>query len=196
MKLIEEFMVLANVAAAEALEHKRTPLIYRVHDTPSKEKLYAFSDFLRTLNISFAKGQVIKPGTFNRILALSKGKPHQAVMNDVVLRSQAQAIYDPANIGHFGLNLAKYAHFTSPIRRYADLIVHRGLITALGLGADGLSDRDIQKMKDTAESITFAERRAMAAERDATDRYVAAFLADRVGAEFPGRITGVTRFGL
>jgi ribonuclease R len=114
----------------------------------------------------------------------------------VVLRTQMQAIYSTENIGHFGLNLAKYAHFTSPIRRYADLIVHRGLITALGLGADGLSDRDIQKMKDTAESITFAERRAMAAERDATDRYVAAYLSDRVGAEFAGRITGVTRFGL
>src|SRR6185295_9757890 len=162
MKLIEEFMVLANVAAAEALEKSRTPLIYRVHDTPSKEKLYAFSDFLRTLNISFAKGQVIQPGTFNKILGASKGKPHEAVMNDVVLRSQAQAIYDPANIGHFGLNLAKYAHFTSPIRRYADLIVHR----------------------------------AMAAERDSTDRYVAAYMEDRIGQTFSARVTGVTRFGL
>jgi ribonuclease R len=196
MKLIEEFMVLANVAAAEALEKARTPLIYRVHDTPSKEKLYAFSDFLRTLNISFAKGQVVQPGTFNRILGASKGKPHEAVMNDVVLRSQAQAIYDPANIGHFGLNLAKYAHFTSPIRRYADLIVHRALIRAFQLGDDGLTDREMATLGGTAEHITMTERRAMAAERDSTDRYVAAFMEERIGESFDARVTGVTRFGL
>ncbi len=196
MKLIEEFMVLANVAAAEALEKARTPLIYRVHDTPSKEKLFAFSDFLRTLNISFAKGQVVKPGTFNRVLATAKGTPHEAVMNDVVLRSQAQAIYDPANIGHFGLNLEKYAHFTSPIRRYADLIVHRALIKAFQLGDDGLTDREMAGLGSTAEHITMTERRAMAAERDSTDRYVAAFMEDRVGQTFDARVTGVTRFGL
>ncbi|MEO8302320.1 MAG: ribonuclease R [Rhizomicrobium sp.] len=196
MKLIEEFMVLANVAAAEALEKARTPLIYRVHDTPSKEKLFAFSDFLRTLNITFAKGQVMQPGTFNRILAGAKGSPHEAVMNDVVLRSQAQAIYDPANIGHFGLNLAKYAHFTSPIRRYADLIVHRALIRAFELGDGGLTDREMAGLGSVAEHITMTERRAMAAERDSTDRYVAAFMEDRIGQTFDARVTGVTRFGL
>ena len=196
MKLIEEFMVLANVAAAEALEAKRTPLIYRVHDTPSKEKLFAFSDFLRTLNITFAKGQVVQPGVFNRILAKAKDSPHEKVMNDVVLRSQAQAIYDPANIGHFGLNLAKYAHFTSPIRRYADLVVHRALIRAFKLGEDGLSDKEASALSATAQHITMTERRAMAAERDSTDRYVAAFMEDRVGQNFEARVTGVTRFGL
>jgi ribonuclease R len=196
MKLIEEFMVLANVAAAEALEKAKTPLIYRVHDTPSKEKLFAFSDFLRTLNISFAKGQVVQPGTFNRILAGAKGSPHEKVMNDVVLRSQAQAIYDPANIGHFGLNLAKYAHFTSPIRRYADLIVHRALIRAFDLGDGGLTDREIAGLGSVAEHITMTERRAMAAERDSTDRYVAAFMEERIGENFDARVTGVTRFGL
>ena len=197
MKLIEECMVLANVAAAEALEQARTPLIYRVHDTPSKEKLFAFSDFLRTLNINFAKGQVVQPGTFNRILAGAKGTPHEAVMNDVVLRSQAQAIYDPANIGHFGLNLAKYAHFTSPIRRYADLIVHRALIRGLNLGGDGgLTDREMKTLPEIAEHITLTERRAMAAERDSTDRYVAAYMEAHLGAQFDARITGVTKFGL
>ena len=196
MKLIEEFMVLANVAAAEALEKARTPLIYRVHDTPSKEKLFAFSDFLRTLNITFAKGQVVQPGVFNRILSGAKGTPHEAVMNDVVLRSQAQAIYDPANIGHFGLNLAKYAHFTSPIRRYADLIVHRALIKAFDLGEGGLTEREMSGMASIAEHITITERRAMAAERDSTDRYVAAFMEDRIGQSFDARVTGVTRFGL
>jgi ribonuclease R len=196
MKLIEEFMVLANVAAAEALEKARTPLIYRIHDHPSKEKLFAFSDFLRTLNINFAKGQVIQPGVFNRILAGAKGTPHEKVLNDVVLRSQAQAIYDPANIGHFGLNLAKYAHFTSPIRRYADLIVHRALIHAFRLGEDGLTEREIGALPQIAEHISMTERRAMAAERDSTDRYVAAYMQDRVGAAFEARVTGVTRFGL
>jgi ribonuclease R len=167
-----------------------------VHDTPSKEKLFAFSDFLRTLNISFAKGQVIQPGAFNRILSTAKGTPNEAVMNDVVLRSQAQAIYDPSNIGHFGLNLAKYAHFTSPIRRYADLIVHRALIRAFRLGDDGLTDREMGALGSVAEHITMTERRAMAAERDSTDRYVAAFMEDRIGQTFDARVSGVTRFGL
>ena len=196
MRLIEEFMVLANVAAAESLEKARMPLIYRAHEHPSQEKIFAFSDYLRTINMSFAKGQVIKPGVFNRILAQAKGGPHEQVMNDVVLRTQAQAVYQPDNVGHFGLNLQRYAHFTSPIRRYADLVVHRALIRALKLGPDGLSDRETAKLAETAEHISMTERRAMAAERDSTDRYVAAFMQDRVGATFDGRITGVTRFGL
>jgi ribonuclease R len=195
-KLIEEMMIQANVSAAETLEAKKIPLIYRIHDTPSLEKVQALVDFLQTLDIAWSKGEAPRTDRFNKLLDDTRATEHADIVNEVVLRTQMQAIYSTENIGHFGLNLAKYAHFTSPIRRYADLIVHRGLITALGLGADGLSDRDIQKMKDTAESITFAERRAMAAERDATDRYVAAFLSDRVGAEFNGRITGVTRFGL
>ncbi len=196
MRLIEEFMVLANVAAAESLEKARMPLIYRVHEHPSKEKLFSFSDYLRTINMSFAKGQVVKPGVFNRILANAKGGPHEQVMNDVVLRTQAQAIYHPDNVGHFGLNLTHYAHFTSPIRRYADLIVHRSLIRGLKLGSDGLSDKEMGRLGEVAEHISMTERRAMAAERDSTDRYVAAFMQDRIGAVFDARITGVTRFGL
>jgi ribonuclease R len=195
-KLIEEMMIQANVSAAETLEAKKTPLIYRIHDTPSPEKVQALVDFLQTLDIPWSKGEAPRTDRFNKLLEETRDTPNAEIVNEVVLRTQMQAIYSTENIGHFGLNLAKYAHFTSPIRRYADLVVHRGLVTALGLGADGLTDRDISKMKDTAESITFAERRAMAAERDANDRYVAAFLADRVGAEFDGRITGVTRFGL
>ena len=196
MRLIEEFMVLANVAAAESLEKARMPLIYRVHEHPSKEKLFAFSDYLRTINMSFAKGQVVKPGVFNRILANAKGGAHEQVMNDVVLRTQAQAIYQPDNVGHFGLNLSHYAHFTSPIRRYADLVVHRALIRAHKLGPDGLADKEIGRLGETSEHISMTERRAMAAERDSTDRYVAAYMQDRIGATFDARITGVTRFGL
>jgi len=195
-KLIEEFMIQANVCAAQTLEQRKTPLIYRVHDTPSAEKLLNLADFLATLAIPWTKGETVRTERFNRLLAQTRETPHAEIVNEVVLRTQMQAIYSPDNIGHFGLNLDKYAHFTSPIRRYADLIVHRALIRALGLGSDGLSDSDVKHLKDTAEHITAAERRAMAAERDATDRYVAAFLKDREGATFEGRITGVTRFGL
>ncbi|HEY2661416.1 MAG TPA: ribonuclease R [Caulobacteraceae bacterium] len=195
-KLIEEMMVQANVCAAETLEQKRTPLIYRVHDAPSQEKLQTLADFLMTLEVAWNKGEAPKTERFNKLLALMKGGPHAEIVNEVVLRTQMQAHYSPDNIGHFGLNLDRYAHFTSPIRRYADLIVHRGLIRALGLGDDGLTEADIVKLRETAEHITLAERRAMAAERDATDRYVASYMEGHVGAEFAGRITGVTRFGL
>jgi ribonuclease R len=195
-KLIEEFMIQANVSAAETLEQHRTPLIYRVHDAPSAEKLQALADFLATVGMPWTKGEPVRTDRFNRLLDQTRGGPHGEIVNEVVLRTQMQAIYSPGNIGHFGLNLDRYAHFTSPIRRYADLVVHRALIRALGLGDDGLSDHDVAHIKETAEHITLAERRAMAAERDAIDRYVAAFLHDQVGATFEGRITGVTRFGL
>jgi ribonuclease R len=195
-RLIEEMMIQANVSAAEELEKKRTPLIYRIHDSSSPEKLQALADFLETLDIPWSKGEVVTTARFNRLLDQTRGGPHAEIVNEVVLRTQMQAQYNPDNIGHFGLNLQRYAHFTSPIRRYADLVVHRGLIRALGLGNDGLSDADIGKLDGTAEHVTLTERRSMAAERDATDRYVAAFLEDRVGAVFTGRITGVTRFGL
>ena len=189
-------MIQANVCAAETLEQKKTPLIYRVHDTPSQEKMLALADFLSTIGMSWNKGEPPRTDRFNRLLEQTRDTPHGEIVNEVVLRTQMQAHYSPDNIGHFGLNLARYAHFTSPIRRYADLVVHRALIRAEKLGDDGLTDKDAVRLQETAEHITAAERRAMAAERDATDRYVAAFLADRIGAEFEGRITGVTRFGL
>ena len=195
-RLIEEMMIQANVCAAETLEQKHTPLIYRVHDAPSQEKIFNLADFLGTLGMRWNKGEPPKTSRFNDLLAETRDGPHGDIVNEVVLRTQMQAIYSPANVGHFGLNLDRYAHFTSPIRRYADLIVHRGLIRALGLGSDGLSDKEISQLEAIAEHITSTERRSMAAERDANDRYVAAFLADRTGAMFSGRITGVTRFGL
>jgi ribonuclease R len=195
-KLIEEFMIQANVCAAETLEQKGRPLIYRIHDRPSDEKIAALTDFLPTVNMSWAKGQNITAGRFNRILHLARGGAHNDIVNEVVLRTQAQAVYAPDNIGHFGLNLARYAHFTSPIRRYADLTVHRALIRALKLGDDGASDKDEARHAETAQHISETERKSMAAERDATARYIASYLADRVGAEFEGRVTGVTRFGL
>ena len=195
-RLIEEFMILANVAAAETLEEKRQALIYRVHDSPSLARLESLRDFLRTIEISLAKSGALRPSHFNGILTQVKDTEHESLVNEVVLRSQSQAVYQPENLGHFGLNLARYAHFTSPIRRYADLIVHRALITALGLGDDGLSKDDEAALVDTAEEISRAERRAMAAERDTVDRLIAHFLADKVGEDFDGRITGVTKAGL
>lgn len=196
-RLIEEMMIQANVAAAEELEKHRAPVLYRIHDSPSETKLAALADFLATVDIKWAKGQPATPGRFNTVLAHASATEHSAMINEMVLRTQMQAIYETGNIGHFGLHLTKYAHFTSPIRRYADLIVHRALIGALGLGDDGLKpgqgSPDLSKI---AEAISSTERRAMAAEREATDRYVAAFLSDRVGAVFPARITSVTRFGL
>jgi len=195
-KLIEEFMIQANVCAAETLELKGRPLIYRIHDRPSDEKIAALTDFLPTVNMSWAKGQNPTAGRFNRILHMAESTPHRDIVNEVILRTQAQAVYSPDNIGHFGLNLSRYAHFTSPIRRYADLTVHRALIRALKLGQDGATETDEARYEETAQHISDTERKSMAAERDATARYISAFLADRIGAEFEGRVTGVTRFGL
>ena len=195
-RLIEEMMIQANVAAAETLEQKRSPLIYRVHDAPSQEKLFNLADFLGTIGMPWTKGEPVSTARFNRLLVETRGGPHAEIVNEVVLRTQMQAHYSTDNIGHFGLNLQKYGHFTSPIRRYADLTVHRALVRALKLGDDGLKDTEIARLNETAEHITATERAAMAAERDATERYIAAFLADRIGADFIGRITGVTRFGL
>jgi ribonuclease R len=196
-RLIEEFMILANVAAAEMLEKKALPLIYRVHDEPSLEKVHALQEFLRTLDLPFAKGGPLRPSLFNRVLANVHGEDHEALVNEVILRSQAQAEYSAENYGHFGLNLRRYAHFTSPIRRYADLIVHRALIRGLGLGEGALPDNaTLDELSEVAAQISVTERRAMKAERETADRLIAHHLADRVGATFQGRISGVTRAGL
>lgn len=196
MRLIEECMIQANVSAAEELEKQRSPLIYRIHDAPSREKLMSLSEFLETLDIKIPKGAVMKPTHFNRILQQAAETEMGQMVSDVVLRSQSQAVYSPDNLGHFGLNLRRYAHFTSPIRRYADLIVHRALISACKLGPDGLSDEDVKALGQTAEHISHTERRSMVAERDSNDRYIASYLEQHIGTEFHGRISGVTRFGL
>src|SRR5580658_901135 len=195
-RLIEEFMVLANVAAAEELERLGRPCMYRVHAPPSDEKLAALRGFLHGLGISLPPGDQVHPRDLDRILRKVAGTPEAQVVNEVMLRSQSQAAYSPDNIGHFGLALTRYAHFTSPIRRYADLLVHRSLIAGLRLGPGGLADNEVAAFPDTATHITSTERRAALAERDAIDRYLAAFMADKVGARFAARISGVTRFGL
>ena len=190
-------MILANVAAAETLEKKALPLIYRVHDEPTVEKVHNLKEFLKTLDMPFAATGALRPSIFNRILVQVKGRDHEPLVNEVVLRSQAQAEYSADNYGHFGLNLRRYAHFTSPIRRYADLIVHRALIRALGLGEGALPETEsFETLSEVAAAISLTERRAMKAERETADRLIAHHLADRVGATFTGRISGVTRAGL
>jgi len=204
-RVVEDFMIAANVAAAKALEAKVAPVVYRVHEPPSREKLIALKDYMATFGKKLAMGQVITPGLFNRMLKDVTDDAERALVMEAVLRSQTQAYYGPRNAGHFGLALASYAHFTSPIRRYADLLVHRALVNAYGLEqpapktnlpkTSGLSDRDREDLSRVTDAISQAERRAMEAERDTTDRYVAAWLSARVGEVFDTRITGVQKFG-
>ncbi|MFC0203108.1 ribonuclease R family protein [Novosphingobium soli] len=204
-RVVEDFMIAANVAAAKALEAKVAPVVYRIHETPSREKLIALKDYLATFDKKLALGQVITPGLFNRMLKDITDETEKALVMEAVLRSQTQAYYGPGNAGHFGLALASYAHFTSPIRRYADLLVHRALVDAYGLeqpkpkadlpATSGLSERDREDLGRISDAISQAERRAMEAERETIDRYVAAWLASRVGEVFDTRITGVQKFG-
>ena len=195
-RLIEEFMVLANVAAAEELVRLKRPLLFRVHEEPSTEKLDALREVAEASGFVLAKGQVLQTAHLNKLLAQAEGTEFDELLNISTLRSMTQAYYNAQNFGHFGLALQNYAHFTSPIRRYSDLIVHRALIAGHGWGEDGLSAWDVENLDATAKQISETERRSMMAERDTSDRYLAAYLADRVGAEFTGRISGVQRFGL
>ena len=198
-RLIEEFMIAANVAAAEELERLRQACMYRVHDQPDPAKLAALSAFLDGIGIhglTLARGQSVRPRHFSEILRRAAGTPYAQLVNELVLRSQAQAVYSPINLGHFGLALKRYAHFTSPIRRYADLLVHRALIAGHDFGPGALPAAEEARFTETGEHVSMTERRAAAAERSAVDRYTAAFLAERVGASFAGRVSGVTRAGL
>ncbi len=204
-RVVEDFMILANVAAAKALESKLAPVVYRIHEPPSREKLVALKDYLASFERKFALGQVITPGLFNRLLKDVVDDAEKALIMEAVLRSQTQAYYGPRNAGHFGLALASYAHFTSPIRRYADLLVHRALVDGYQQeqpvpkgdlpATSGLSSRDRDDLGKVSEAISSAERRAMMAERETIDRYVAAWLSARVGEVFATRITGVQKFG-
>ena len=195
-KLIEEFMILANVAAAEELERLKRPLLYRVHEEPTPEKLESLREVAEASGFTLGKGQVLKTAHLNRLLTQARGSDQSELINISTLRSMTQAYYHAQNFGHFGLALRSYAHFTSPIRRYSDLIVHRALVAGHRWGDDGLSAWDVDNLDETAKLISDAERRSMAAERDTVDRYLAAYLADRVGMTFTGRISGVQRFGL
>lgn len=205
-RLVEDFMIAANVATAKLLEAKKSPVMYRVHEPPAREKLVALKEFLASHDVSFALGQVITPALFNRLLQRFEEPVARQRVMEQVLRSQTQAYYSPVNAGHFGLALGSYGHFTSPIRRYADLLVHRALVTAFRLetappannaipARTGLPPADAAAFARIGEAISQAERRAMEAERETIDRYVAAYLAERVGDVIETRITGVQSFG-
>ena len=194
-KLIEEYMIAANVAAAKALEKKKAPVMYRDHEPPAREKLVALKDYLKTFGVEFALGQVVKPSTFNHVIERIGDSDFRPQVMEQILRTQTQAYYAPGNHGHFGLALGSYAHFTSPIRRYADLVVHRSLVAAYKLGPGPLTEAEAASMDKIGESISMLERRAMEAERDTVDRYVAAYLGERVGDVVDVRITGVQNFG-
>ncbi|MBU6476019.1 MAG: ribonuclease R, partial [Alphaproteobacteria bacterium] len=195
-QLVEEFMILANVAAAEALENKGAPCLYRIHDSPSFDRLENTREFLKEMGYSLPKAEHLKPKNINHILHLTKDKPDKDLIHTLLLRTQSQAVYAPDNIGHFGLALEKYAHFTSPIRRYADLIVHRSLVRTYGLGGGGLDDFEHETLHEIAEHISQTERRSMVAERDVMDRFTAQYLSVNVGRDFKGKVSGVTHFGL
>ena len=195
-QLIEEFMILANVAAAVALESKDAPCLYRIHDSPSFDRLENTRGLLKEMGYSLPKAEHLQPKNINHILHLSADKPDKELIHTLLLRTQSQAIYSPDNIGHFGLALEKYAHFTSPIRRYADLVVHRSLVRAFGLGVGGLDDEEMETLNEIAEHISQTERRSMLAERDVMDRFTAQYLSVNIGRDFPGKISGVTHFGL
>jgi ribonuclease R len=195
-KMIEEFMILANVAAAQSLESKNAPCIYRIHDRPDGARIDTASDFLEGFGLNLPKGNIPKPATLNAILKKVEETDYAHLVNEIILRSQSQAVYSPDNIGHYGLALDKYAHFTSPIRRYADLIVHRSLITAYKLGEGGLTKEEDILIGDISDQISKTERNSMEAERSAVDRFTASYLESRMMSEFSGRISGVTKFGL
>ncbi len=195
-RLIEEFMVLANVAAAETLERRKRACVYRVHDVPNPDKVEEMRNNLEGFGIKFAKGQVLQAKLFNRVLAQAKDQDFQHSVNLLVLRSQSQAVYSPFNLGHFGLGLSRYAHFTSPIRRYSDLLVHRALIDAHDFGPDGDRRTEADDLVTVCEHISMTERRASVAERSATDRFSAMFMANRVGEDLDAVICGVVYFGV
>ncbi len=196
-RLIEEFMILANVCAAETLERRRLPCVYRVHEPPAADRVEALRETLDGLGLRLSRGTATRPQDFVRILEWAKGQPWHGMVNQLVLRCQSLAVYSTANQGHFGLALPRYAHFTSPIRRYADLLVHRALVTAETLGDGGLPAGDnAGDFASAADHISLTERRSVAAERDALARYVAAYLEDHQGATFPARVSGVQKFGL
>jgi len=198
-RVVEDYMIAANVAAAKELEkHHASGVVgvYRIHEPPTQEKLVSLKDYLESLEINLALGQVVSPAVFNRVLERTKEEPFAEQIAEQILRTQTQAYYGTESVGHFGLALTSYAHFTSPIRRYADLMVHRALVRALGLGEGGITDEQVKHLAATAEHISMTERRAMEAERDTVDRYIAAYLSERIGETFPGRVTGVAKFGL
>jgi ribonuclease R len=194
-QIIEEFMIAANEAVAEFLTKRKRPMLYRVHDQPDPDKLRALSKVLERTELGVSlpkKSEPADPKTLQAILAAAQDTDMEFLVNRLLLRSQMQAKYSPENLGHFGLASTCYAHFTSPIRRYADLELHRALKAALS----GLGPKVSQKqLKTLGDQLSIRERRAMAAEREILKRVTVMFLLDRVGEELSGVISSLTDFG-
>ncbi len=193
-KLIEECMVTANIAAALTLEKKQLPGVYRVHEPPSEDKISDVRTFLKSMGFSLNPTPVVKD--FNKLIGKARGTPMESLLSGAILRSQMQAKYLPENLGHFGLGLTHYSHFTSPIRRYSDLITHRAICAHIAgekKVAVGPKDEALAAM---ADHISTTERRAMVAEREARDRYITAFMATSGDAEFEAHITSVGNYGV
>ena len=195
-RMIEEFMITANVAAAEVLEQNSEPVMYRIHDRPAADKIESLAEAVSNLGLKFKKTNTIDLHSFSLLINSAHKKNISTIINEIVLRTQSQAVYGPLRIGHFGLGLKTYCHFTSPIRRYSDILVHRSLIAALKLGSDGHSSGFAQNYSAIGEEISKTERRAMAVEREVKSRLITGFIAERIGAEFKAQITGITRFGI
>lgn len=195
-KVVEELMILANVAAAEELFNNKSYFLYRIHEEPEKEKVNTLREIVKSCGLSFSKGQVLKTHHLNSLLCNAKETEYSELVSMSILRSMPQAYYGAQPIGHFGLALRRYTHFTSPIRRYADLVTHRAIIETINRGQNPLYEFDPVELEAIGESISICERKSMLAERDTVDRYLAAFFSDRLGLEVLGTISGVARFGI
>ncbi|MBL6777011.1 MAG: RNB domain-containing ribonuclease, partial [Alphaproteobacteria bacterium] len=194
-QLIEEMMILANICAAETLEAGRHLCVFRIHDQPDPEKMDHLRELAEALDILFAKGQVITPHRFNQVIEAAAGTSSQEAVNDAILRCQARAIYSLDNAGHYGLGLTRYAHFTSPIRRYADLLVHRRLIVACKLGDEPVT-LEREAAEEICRHISESEQTAAKAERRTIARLSASLMETQLDSLMDVTITGVTHAGL
>ncbi len=196
-QIIEEFMLAANETVAGHIQHKEAPFIYRIHEEPDEEKVADLVEFLATLGIPLPAGKKVRPLHLQKALARAKGTPEETLINTVLLRTMKQARYSYENVGHFGLAAETYTHFTSPIRRYPDLIVHRILkADAKGLLKDSVTlDHLARTLPEAATHCSQRERKAMEAERDVITMLKLRFMEDKVGDVYEGIITGVVQFG-
>lgn len=197
-EIVEEFMIAANVAAAKRLQQTKLPVMFRIHEKPLEEKLKDIEPLLHNLHMKLPDYPALCPQHFNNILAECRKHNLSAGINDLILRLQCQAKYSPENIGHFGLALNDYAHFTSPIRRYADLLIHRALIKACEMpdGGELEKNADIKLFKEIGEHLCATERAAAQAERDTVARYLSSYLEPSVGLDFDVKISGLTTAGI
>jgi len=194
-RIIEEFMLAANKAVAGEFTRDKLPFIYRVHDVPDAESIDSFREFIAEFGLSMNK-DATGPRDFQKVLGAVKGRPEEKLITHMLLRSMKQAVYSERPAGHFGLGFKDYTHFTSPIRRYPDLVVHRLLkLLIAGEYSEKEQERMAVSLPETARATSATERKAMEAEREIVDLKKVQFMEDKVGEEFTGIVSGVTSFG-